>query len=293
MVLVAMIDHRARRAARIRGGPARSRERPPGGIDTMTRRLAPEGGGQSPRLYTDLADWYHLLTPPAEYGEEAAFFVRLLTEALGAPPRTLLELGSGGGHMASHYKRDVGDVTLTDLSPQMLARSKRLNPDCEHLPGDMRTLRLGRRFDAVLVHDAVCYLTTEADLRQAMETAFVHCRPGGAAIFAPDHVRENFAAGVETGGHDDARRGLRYLMWTWDPDPADATYVVDFAYLLREDGQPMRSLYDRHVCGLFDRATWLRLLEEVRFHHVAVRPLEHSEVPPGSVDVFIALRPAD
>lgn len=251
-----------------------------------------EMNDEQPHLYTDLAGWYHLLTAPAEYAEEAAFFLRLFTEALGASPRTLLELGSGGGNMASHYKRDVPHVTLTDLSPQMLALSERLNPDCIHLPGDMRTLRLDHLFDAVLVHDAVCYLTTEADLRQAMETAFLHCRPGGVAIFAPDNVRENFAASLEADGHDDARRGLRYLMWTWDPDPSDATYVVDFAYLLREEGQPMRSIYDRHIHGLFDRATWLRLLEGAGFYKIAVRPLEHSDVPPGSAEVFVALKAA-
>jgi len=246
---------------------------------------------EQPQLYTELADWYPLLTAPSEYAEEAAFFLQLFTDALGEPPRTLLELGSGGGHMASHYKRDVLRVTLTDVSPHMLAQSERLNPGCEHVQGDMRSLRVSRVFDAVLVHDAVCYLTTEAGLRQAMETAFLHCRPGGAAIFAPDHVRENFAEGVEAGGHDAAGRGLRYLMWTWDADPTDETYVVDFAYLLREQGQPMRSIYDRHVCGLFDRGTWLRLLQEVGFRKLAVRPLEVSDGPPGSFEVFVALKP--
>jgi SAM-dependent methyltransferase len=246
---------------------------------------------QQPQLYTDLADWYPLLTAPEDYPEEAGFYLHLLTDALGAAPRTLLELGSGGGHMASHYKQHVRHVTLTDAAPQMLALSERLNPDCEHVQGDMRTLRLGRVFDAVFVHDAVDYLTREAELRRAIETAFVHCRPGGVAVFAPDHVRENFAEGVDTGGHDDERRSLRYLAWTWDPDPADETYVADYAYLLREEGQPMRSVYDRHVCGLFARSTWLRLLEEVGFQQPAVRPLEHSEVPPGSVEVFVALKP--
>jgi len=253
----------------------------------MSNRVA--ASDEQPRLYGELADWFHLLTAPADYAEEAAFFLRLFGEALGAPPGTLLELGSGGGNMASHYKRAVRAV-LTDLSPQMLALSERLNPDCEHIAGDMRTLRLERVFDAVLVHDAVCYLTTEADLRQAMVTAFVHCRPGGVVIFAPDHVRETFTASTESGGHDAAWRGLRYLMWTWDPDPADGTYVVDFAYLLRENGQPMRSLYDRHVNGLFARTTWRLLLEEVGFEGIAVRPLEHSDVPLGSVEVFVAVK---
>jgi hypothetical protein len=46
----------------------------------------------------------------------------------------------------------------------------------------MRTVRLGRAYDAVFVHDAVSYMASEADLRQAMETAFAHCRPGGIAV---------------------------------------------------------------------------------------------------------------
>jgi SAM-dependent methyltransferase len=249
-----------------------------------------EAIGAQPRLYTDLADWFHLLTAPADYDEAAAFFLRLLREALGAPPDTLLELGSGGGNMASHYKLSVPRVTLSDRSPGMLALSARLNPECEHVQGDMRDLRLGRAFDAVFVHDAVCYLTSEADLRRAFETAFVHCRPGGAAVFAPDHVREQFEPGTQHGGHDGEGRGLRYLEWTWDPGPADPTYVVDFAYLLREDGQPTRVVYDRHLCGLFDRATWLRGLREAGFAEVLARPLEHPEVRPDSVDVFVARR---
>jgi hypothetical protein len=54
----------------------------------------------------------------------------------------------------------------------MRAMSRALNPDCEHLDGDMRSVRLARSFDAVFVHDAVCYMTTESDLRMAIETAF-------------------------------------------------------------------------------------------------------------------------
>ena len=242
-----------------------------------------------PRLYTELASWFHLLTAPEEYDEEAEFYQRAFQETGVAPLHTLLELGSGGGNMASHYKRHF-QSTLVDPSPQMLALSQRLNPDCEHIQGDMRTVRLGRVFDAVFVHDAVCYMTTEEDLRQAMATAFVHCRPGGVALFAPDYLRETFVPGTEHGGHDGDGRALRYLMWTWDPDPADTTYLVDFAYLLREEGQPMRCLYDRHVCGLFDRADWLRLLGEVGFR-ATTRAVERDDAPPYTAEVFVAVKP--
>ncbi|MDE2905149.1 MAG: class I SAM-dependent methyltransferase, partial [Acidobacteriota bacterium] len=221
------------------------------------------------RLYSELAEWWPLLDDPADYAEEAGVYGDLLADACDAPIESLLELGSGGGNSASHLKRRFPRLVLADLSEDMLAVSRTLNPECEHRLGDMRTLRLGRTFDAVFVHDAVCYMTTEADLWRAMETAWVHCRPGGAVLFAPDYVRENFRAGETAGGCDErprsgaagaCPRGLRYLEWVWDPDPKDTEYLVDFAFLLRERDGSVRAVQDRHVEGLFARGRWLDLL---------------------------------
>jgi SAM-dependent methyltransferase len=238
-----------------------------------------------PKLYDELASWWPLLSSPQEYEEEAAFYAATLAGACDEPPRTVLELGSGGGNNASHMKAHFAMV-LVDPSAGMLAVSRALNPDCEHVQGDMRTARLGRLFDAVFVHDAVCYMTTLDDLRMAMETAFLHCRPGGAALFAPDAVRENFRSSTDHGGHDDGPRGLRYLEWTWDPDPSDTTYVVDYAYVLRSADGTVRVEHDRHVEGLFSRAAWLRLLVEAGFEPHVV-PLQHSELEPGAFEVFV------
>lgn len=237
-------------------------------------------------LYAELAGWFHLLTHPDEYVEEAAAYRDSLQNASGTRPRTLLELGSGGGNNAFHLKRDF-ECTLSDLSPAMLELSRSINPECVHVAGDMRTLRLGRAFDAVFVHDAVMYLTTEQDLRRAMETAFVHCRSGGVALFAPDCVRETFAPATSHGGRDGGGRALRYLEWRWDPDPDDTTYLVDFAYLLRERGTELRVLHDRHVFGLFPRSTWCRLLQETGFQVCSTRSLG-DRTEPG--EVFVALR---
>ena len=171
------------------------------------------------RLYGDLAPWFHLLTAPEDYAVEAARYERLILESL-PEAETLLELGSGGGNNASHLKRRFA-CTLSDLSPQMLTLSRELNPECEHVLGDMRTLRLGRTFDAVFVHDAVAYMTTESDLRDCIGTALAHTRPGGVALFVPDFTRETFTPGTSHGGHDGADgRSLRYLEWSIDADPA-------------------------------------------------------------------------
>ena len=242
-----------------------------------------------PKLYGELAEWWPLLSAPEEYVEEAAFYEQTLIEACNHPPRTMLELGSGGGNNASHLKRRFA-MTLVEPSAGMLAHSRRLNPECEHVQGDMRTVRLGREFDTVFVHDAVCYMTTETDLRAAIETAFVHCRPGGAALFAPDHLRENFTTTTGHGGHDGQGRSLRYLEWKWDPDPSDTTYIVDYAYLLREHDGSVRAVDDRHVEGLFRRGDWLRLLSDAGFVPMVV-VFDHSELEPGSYEQFVAFRP--
>ncbi len=240
-------------------------------------------------LYSQLASWWPLLSAPAEYAEAAEFFRRLFVEASDPPIETLLELGSGGGNNASHLKAHF-KMTLVDLSPEMLEVSRDLNPDCEHWGGDMRTLRLGRQFDGVFVHDAVAYMATETELHQAIETAFVHCRPGGVALFAPDHVRENFRPSTNHGGHDGKERSLRYLEWTSDLDPTDTTYEVDFAFLLRTEDGAVRVARDRHILGLFSRADWLRLLSETGFHPVPVA-FEHSQLEPGEAEVFLCRRP--
>ena len=112
------------------------------------------------RLYDEFASWFHLLTHPKDYEDEARYYGDELARACPGGPRRVLELGSGGGNNASHLKAHF-TMTLTDLSGEMLAVSRGLNPECEHQVGDMRDLRLGRTFDAVFVHDAVAYLTTE------------------------------------------------------------------------------------------------------------------------------------
>lgn len=263
----------------------------------MDRRCQTWAGGQEvdaraqePRLYAELASWWPLVSAPAECAEEAAFYRKVLVQACDRPARTLLELGCGGGNNASHFKTYF-QITLVDRAPAILAVSRALNPECQHVEGDLRIVRLGRYFDCVFIHDAIAYMTTEHDLRRAMETAFVHCRPAGAALFAPDYVRENFRSSTQHGGHDGEGRCLRYLEWTWDPDPTDTTYTVDFAYLLRESNGSVRVEQDRHILGLFARAEWLRLLAEVGFQPRAV-PFRHSELEPGPSEVFLGVKPA-
>ena len=175
----------------------------------------------------------------------------------------VLELGSGGGNNASHLKARF-EMMLVEPSAAMRAVSRTLNPECEHVEGDMRTLRLGRTFDVVFIHDAISYLTSEADLHAAIETAFVHARPGGVVILTPDATTEIFKPKTDHGGHDgDDGRSLRYLEWTHAPEPGTSTYVTDYAIVARGPGNELRLVHDHHTLGLFPEATWKRLIADV------------------------------
>ena len=221
-------------------------------------------------FYSSLANLWPLISPVEDYRGEATEFIRVLRQA--APhSRTLLELGSGGGHNAFYLKEHFA-LTLCDLSDEMLAVSRALNPTCEHVQGDMRALRLTdaagpRRFDLVFVHDAIDYMTTEADLLAVLATAAAHLEPGGVALFVPDHTTETFEAGTDCGGTDDdsGGRSVRFLEWSHAPGPGSTAGVVDYAFVVREADGAVHHVHEEHPFGVFPEATWLRLVQQAGF----------------------------
>lgn len=211
------------------------------------------------RMYRELVDFYSLLTPLEDYEVEAAWLRERLPEG-----GSLLELGCGAGHLA-HWLGDRERV-LTDLSEAMLDLSRALNPEAEHVQGDMRHLRLGRTFDGVLVQDAVAYMLSEADLRAVFATAAAHLRPGGQLFVLPDVVAERFEEAHDQGFRE-APDGRALLWQEWMvADPADpARYHVHYSFLARHPDGRVEAHADHHVEGLFPEATWRRLLEEAGF----------------------------
>jgi SAM-dependent methyltransferase len=237
------------------------------------------------KLYADLIPWYSVIDPHEDHAHEGDVFSAAFDSVVTPAPQTLLELGAGAGGNAFHMKRRYR-CTLTDISDRMLDLSRELNPECEHVLGDMRTLRLGRTFDAVLVHDAIVYMLTRADLRAALETVYVHLRPGGAAILAPDGVRDDFCEATELLEYERGDRAMRGVQWSWDPDPSDDTVQTDYAFVLRQ-GSATTVVHDPHTSGMFYRATWLELLAEVGFTTELIeRPLDDE----GHTDLIFLVK---
>ncbi len=216
------------------------------------------------RMYDDLAYLWPLISDPAGYAEEARFWRDTLQEKLGPGRHHILELGVGGGNNLSHLTSDF-QATAVGLSEKMLAHSKKLNPGVEHIVGDMRTIRLNRKFKSVIIHDAISYMLTEDDLRATFVTVAAHLEPGGVFITAPDWFKETFQ-GPWVDHTIRAKEGieLAYFEYSHDPDPNDTTMETIFVYFIRGHGQ-LRVEEDLHITGLFPIQTWVDLMTEAGF----------------------------
>jgi predicted SAM-dependent methyltransferase len=149
----------------------------------------------------------------------------------------------------------------------------------------MRTVRLDRTFDAVVIHDAIMYLLTEDDLVAALATAHAHLKPGGAVIVLPDCVSETYKSTIESGGEDgEDGRSLRYLIWCQEPMPGTSAFYEDFLMLLRKPDGSVEAVHDRHQFGMFSRAQWQDAFRRAGFAGASERADPWRQV------VFIARR---
>ncbi|HCH64449.1 MAG TPA: class I SAM-dependent methyltransferase [Deltaproteobacteria bacterium] len=241
-----------------------------------------------PRLYTDLAPWWPLLSPPDAYAEDAQVVHALVEQALDRAPRSLLELGCGSGTLASHLPNTV-ELTLNDLSPEMVAVAADRNPTATTHCGDLRTLRLPRTFDAVLIHDALMYLGSRDDVEAALATAAAHLEPGGVLVLMPDFVEETFYPGTDAGGGEDpSGRAVRLLEWRWDRDPDDGRFEVEMALLLRDEQGSVRSVHEQHSMGLFSLEHWGQMIRAGGF---TLLPVDLTQLPleQGVGEVFVCM----
>jgi SAM-dependent methyltransferase len=97
--------------------------------------------------------------------------------------RSVLDLGCGMGEPIARYLIDNGcRVTGIDAAPAMIDLCKARFPTMTWMVGDMRSLALGERFDAIVAWDSFFHLTGEA--QRGMFPIFrEHIAPRGLLLF--------------------------------------------------------------------------------------------------------------
>jgi hypothetical protein len=109
------------------------------------------------------------------------------------------------------------------------------------------------------------HMRSERDLKRAIATAFAHCKHGGIALFQPDFVRETFDLSTRRGGHSENGRQVRFVETQGSRGGSRTLVDVDFEFTLTNEKGRTRVARDRHVVGLFPRATWLKMLRAAGF----------------------------
>ncbi len=236
------------------------------------------------RLYDDLAWTWPIISPPEDYVEEGQEFWRTIQKHSRIEAKTLLDLGCGGGHN-DHALKEYVKVTGVDVSEAMLSLAGRLNPDVVYHLGDMRSVRLGETFDAVLIADSIDYMLTVEDLRAAFVTAFMHLKPGGVFCTYAEVTAQSFRQNetqCSTRAQGDVE--ITFVENCYDPDPTDSTYEMTFVHLIRRGGK-LEIKTDRHLGGVFGLETWLKLLAEVGFE------VEQAEFGTERIPMFVCVKP--
>jgi SAM-dependent methyltransferase len=214
------------------------------------------------RIYSNLAWTEPIISPPEEYVKETELFIKAIKEHSKNKVKTLLHLGCGAGINDYTFKRHF-KVTGVDISENMLENARRLNPEVVYLQGDMRTIKLGESFDAVVIPDSIGYMTTLKDLRRAIITAYKHLKPGGVLLIMANIVEQfkqnNF---VYTGSNRDVE--ITLFENNYISHRTGTTYEATLIFLIRRKGK-LEIHTDHHIIGLFKLKTWLDLLKELEF----------------------------
>jgi ubiquinone/menaquinone biosynthesis C-methylase UbiE len=139
------------------------------------------------KIFSQYAECYDALYQGKDYQSETRFVLNILRKH-GVRGGAILELGCGTGAYTHLFARHHSPVVGVDFSSAMLTHAKM---KLERLPeksvrrihfhhGDIRTIRLRRKFNAVVaLFHVLSYLDSNRDLAATFETASRHLSDGG------------------------------------------------------------------------------------------------------------------
>lgn len=129
------------------------------------------------------ATYYDLLYRDKDYAAEAAYLNQLI-QAHRPHARSILELGSGTGKHAALLAEMGYAVDGVDRSSEMLASAKEQSAHVRFFQGDLRSVQMDRKYDAVIaMFHVMSYMTDNADLIRTFKNASRHLHQGGVFMF--------------------------------------------------------------------------------------------------------------
>lgn len=143
-------------------------------------------------------------------------------------PASVLDGGCGTGRVGRELARRGASVTGVDIDPEMLATARLKAPETDWQTGDLATIDLARRFDAIVLAGNVMIFLAPGTESAVVQNMSRHLNAGGVLITGFQLVPEHLAL-----AHYDAHAASAGLVlverWsTWDREPraAASNYAV-------------------------------------------------------------------
>jgi len=137
-------------------------------------------------VFNEYAGYYDLLYRDKDYSGETEY-VHSLIQSQSPSARTILNLGCGSGRHDRCFEEYGYAVTGVDVSDEMLAAARQAaggNETLEYVHGDARSIRLNKKYDAVIsLFHVMSYQVTNDDLVNAFATAHYHLKKNGVFVF--------------------------------------------------------------------------------------------------------------
>jgi SAM-dependent methyltransferase len=130
------------------------------------------------------AQFYDMLYKDKDYESESNYIISLIKK-YNPEAKSILDLGCGTGRHAELFSNKGFIVLGVDQSKYMLNEAmNRKNNNLDFIEGDIRFLKLDKKFDVVtaLFH-VLSYQITNKDVESLIRTAYNHLNKNGLFIF--------------------------------------------------------------------------------------------------------------
>jgi SAM-dependent methyltransferase len=128
------------------------------------------------------SDVYNKIYKKKKYLKEADYISAILKKNK-ILKGDILELGLGTGNHAKYLLKKKYKITGVEKSSSMIAFAKKI-PKLKCILGDVRTVRLNKKFNAVIsMFHVINYMLSSLDLNKFFKTANIHLNDNGLLVF--------------------------------------------------------------------------------------------------------------
>lgn len=214
-------------------------------------------------LYRQGAKYYDLVYSSKDYGKEAAKLVKLIKKYKKSSGKELLDVACGTG---KHLEYLVGDFSCVgaDLNDEVLNIARKRLPKIEFHVVDMVDFNLDRQFDVITcLFSAIGYTKTYENLEKTWGNFAKHLKSGGVVIVEPWLTKEMYKLGIpHMATYED--ENLKIARLNVSQAEGDIS-ILDFHFLVAEEGKEVRYFKDHHELGMFDIERTLVIAKKAGF----------------------------